>query len=107
MGSFRSTRRCITAGDEPINALFPNEEAWNRPSLFVTLVPLPTGSGARKRQRIEPSSSQAIQTPCALANQTKARKKFRWLTACGLWRFRRFQTDSALVYAGQTPTSVL
>ena len=39
MGSFRTSGRGNTAGDEPINALLPDEEAWNRPSLVVTQIP--------------------------------------------------------------------
>ena len=35
VGSFRAKRRSIAPWDEPINALFPDEEAWNRPSLVV------------------------------------------------------------------------
>ena len=39
MGSFRAEGRSIASWDEPINALFPDEEAWNRASLVVTLLP--------------------------------------------------------------------
>src|ERR1700722_10459637 len=50
MGSLRAKGRGIAARYEPINAVFPDEETWNRPPLVVTptripiLVPLAVGA---------------------------------------------------------------
>jgi Ion channel len=41
MGSFRAEGRSIASWHEPINAVFPDEEAWNRPPLVVTPIRIP------------------------------------------------------------------
>ena len=75
VGSFRTSGRGNTAGDEPINALLPDEEAWNRPSLVGTQIPensdpCPPGGGRN------PTTS-TIYAPSVMVTVSFVRRKRR------------------------------
>ena len=58
MGTVGPERRGHAPGDEPVDALFSDEEAWNRPSLVVILV---------KRRRSSPTQTMNSVCPTPYA----------------------------------------
>src|SRR5580704_12514033 len=100
MGSFRAEGRSIASWDEPINALFSDEEAWNRASLFVTPLPLPLDPVHRPeapayRAILEPGYPNAMR----VSQPNQGLREFSLSYRLRFRRFRRFQTDSALACA--------